>query len=198
MDKEKNKISREDILRQVLKATRRTALIYHHFSQTLIRELGEKKGKELIQKAIQDYGIQIGREAAQKVQKKNLPLTPKNFPSDLPDDAWDTETVFVDGEERVRVFRCPLAAEWMEWGDPQTARLYCAVDQAKMWGYNPEYAYIHIKNLLDGDPYCELAIKPVPKDAEADDNISNTDGDFTSVQWAFGKYSREDYRPHGR
>ena len=48
-------------------------------------------------------------------------------------------------------------------GDTETARLYCFVDQAKMKAFNPDYEYIHLKNILDGDPVCELVIRPVEK-----------------------------------
>jgi nitroreductase len=116
-------------------------------------------------------------------------LTPENFESDLPDEAWRTEGVYVDGEERVRVHECPLASEWMEWGNPETARLYCGVDQAKMKGFNPEYEYVHVKNILDGDPYCELAIRPTKKAASQDaEPVESED----MVSWLYGKYTRED------
>jgi hypothetical protein len=77
--------------------------------------------------------------------------------------AWEGEQVTVDGEERYRIYTCPLAKEWLEWGEQKTARLYCLVDQAKMKGFNPEYEYFHTKNILDGDPYCELVVRPVSK-----------------------------------
>ena len=98
------------------------------------------------------------------------------------------EKIVVDGEERIRVHHCPLASEWLEWSDPQKARLYCFVDQAKMKGFNPGYEYIHIKNLLDGDPYCELVVRPIEKEKEPsiDEIISQT------VSWIYGKYTKND------
>jgi nitroreductase len=58
-----------------------------------------------------------------------------------------------------------------------------------MEGFNPEYEYIHVKNLLDGDPYCELVVRrkqdePQPKNLEADAE--------ETVIWVGGKYTRED------
>jgi hypothetical protein len=130
----------------------------------LVDELGEEQGMELIRKTIDAYGDYVGKEARRRAEDKGLPLTPNNFENDLPWLAWDGEEVEVDGEKRVRVHHCPLAAEWLEWGDPKKARIYCFVDQAKMHGFNPEFEYIHIKNVLDGDPYCELAVRPVKKE----------------------------------
>jgi hypothetical protein len=37
------------------------------------------------------------------------------------------------------------------------------VDQAKYQAYNPKLQCVHVKNVLDGDPYCELAVRPKKK-----------------------------------
>jgi hypothetical protein len=37
------------------------------------------------------------------------------------------------------------------------------MDQAKYQAYNPELECVHVKNVLDGDPYCELAIRTKKK-----------------------------------
>jgi nitroreductase len=173
----------------VQRALRRAALIFYYFCETLVDELGEVKGHELIRRAVDAYGDRIGQEARKKAQEKGLALTPENFASDLPDGAWETETVLVDGEERERVHHCPLASEWMEWGDPEKARLYCYVDQAKMKGYNPEYEYIHVKNLLDGDPYCELVIR---KRKQSHEEMAAEDDSLDTVKWVYGRYTKAD------
>ena len=103
----------------------------------------------------------MGCEAHRKAREKNLDLKPDNFESDLPEYVWKTEEVEIDGEKRSRVLFCPLAAEWISLGDAETARLYCFVDQAKMTAFNPRYEYLHLKNVLDGDPYCELVVREV-------------------------------------
>jgi hypothetical protein len=48
-------------------------------------------------------------------------------------------------------------------GEPALGRLYCYMDQSKYKAYNPELECVHVKNILDGDPYCELAVRKVPK-----------------------------------
>jgi len=156
-------MEKKEALCQIQFALRRAALIYHYFAQTLIDELGEAKGREIIAKAVKAYGEHIGKAARTKANQKDLPLRPEHYQDDLPMMAWDTEPVVVEGEERVRVHHCPLAKEWQELGDTRTARLYCFVDQAKMSAFNPEFEYIHIKNILDGDPFCELVVRPVSK-----------------------------------
>ena len=157
-------IPKEDVLRQIGLALRRIALIYHHFAKTLVDELGEERGMALIGKAVEAYGSQIGREARRKADTRSLAPTPVNLESDLPMFAWEMEEVSVDGEDRVRIHRCPLAEEWLRLGDKKRARLYCFVDQAKMRAFNPDYEYVHTKNVLDGDPYCELVVRQVRKE----------------------------------
>lgn len=188
----KDTILKKEALHQIQCALRRTALLYHYFSETLINELGEEKGTELIHKAVEAYGTHIGQEAQRKAREKSQALIPENFESDLPELAWKTEAVVVDGEERMRVHHCPLAAEWLTWGQPEKARLYCFVDQAKMKAYNPDYEYIHIKNILDGDPYCELAVRPVKKDKEEKKEAPPDLKPGKTVRWAYGRYTRED------
>jgi nitroreductase len=189
MKNEKRTISKRKELDNVNRALRRGALIYHYFCRTLVEELGEEKGKELIRKAVDAYGERIGQDAKNKAEERGLALVPDNFQSDLPDEAWKTEEVIVDGEERMRIHYCPLASEWLEWGDPEIARLYCYVDQAKMKGFNPAFEYIHVKNLLDGDPYCELVIREKRGRTLEEDSEPDA-GD--SVNWVFGKYTRDD------
>ncbi len=164
--KMKNKeeiISKKEALSQIRLALRRTALLYHYFSETLMMELGEERGRDLIRKAVEAYGAHIGKDARRKAGERRVPLTPENFENDLPTLAWKTEQVVVDGEKRTRVHHCPLAEEWLGLGAGKKARPYCFVDQSKMRAFNPDFEYVHVKNILDGDPYCELVVRRVKK-----------------------------------
>ena len=160
MEHHEDMITKKEALEQIRRGLRRAALIYNFFAATIIDELGEEKGTTLIRKAVEAYGQYIGRTSKAKALEKGLPLLPENFQDDLPMMAWEAETVVVDGEERVRIHHCPLAVEWIALGEPKRARTYCFVDQAKMAGFNPDYEYVHLKNVLDGDPYCELVVRP--------------------------------------
>ena len=198
MQEKAETITQNEAVKQVKLALRRTALIYHHFSRTLLEAFGEEKGRRLIRKAIDAYGTHIGRESRMKAKGLGLQLSPENYQDDLPYAAWKSETVTIDGEERVRVHYCPLAEEWLTWGDPETARQYCYVDQAKIRSYNPDYEYVHIKNILDGDPYCELAVRPVG-DTKSKEQPQKESEPQETVRWVFGQYTRDDLKemdPH--
>lgn len=146
---------------EVITTARRLALLYLHFSDAIIEELGEEKGRELISKAILNYGTECGEEVRKGVQEMGLPLEAQNFGKvpDLPKLGWEKELIcYPDGQRNPRVHFCPLADIWIKKGKAELGRMYCFVDQAKFSSYNPELECIHVKNVLDGDPYCELCI----------------------------------------
>ena len=164
MDKNDEMISKQEAFAQVKSMIKRTALIHYAFAKTLIDELGDEKGRELTQKAVLLYGSLVGKEAKEKAEKKGLSPGAENYQDDLPSLGWHhREKVVVDGEKRSRVYTCYLAEVWKEMGAAELGRIYCYVDQAKFSAFNPELECVHVKNVLDGDPYCELAVRPKKK-----------------------------------
>jgi len=153
-------VSKKEAMAQLKNMITRTALLHYSFAQTLLDELGEEKGKALVGKAIKRYGDFVGKQARQRAAEKGLPNTRENFQDDLPSLGWPhREQVEVDGEKRARVHTCYLAEAWKEWGVSDIGRLYCHVDQAKYESFNPGLQCVHTKNVLDGDPFCEIAVR---------------------------------------
>ncbi len=153
-------IPRREAAQQMKNMIKRMALLHYAFTETLIEEFGKEKGKALARKAIKHYGDFVGKQAQQRADKKGLPNTRENFQDDLPSLGWpNREKVRVDGEDRARVHSCFLAEAWKEWGAPEIGRIYCYVDQAKYESFNPELQCVHVKNVLDGDPFCEIAVR---------------------------------------
>jgi hypothetical protein len=164
MAEKKETISREEALSQMKSMITRAALIHYAFAKTLADELGEKEGKKLTRKAIKLYGKIVGKRVKEKTLAKGLPLTAENFQDDLPALGWpEREKLEVKGEKRSRVHNCQLARVWRELEASEWGRMYCFVDQAKYEAYNPELKCVHVKNVLDGDPYCELAVRKKKK-----------------------------------
>jgi hypothetical protein len=159
MPAKEKKLSQEEATRQVLSIVNRMALLHYSYAKTLTRELGAKKGKEVIRKAIDFYGRQVGKQVREKTRAKGLKTFLENYQEDLPLLGWNMEKVVVTGEPRIRIHDCNLAKAWNQLGDPALGRLYCYMDQAKYTAYNSKLECIHEKNTLDGDPYCELAIR---------------------------------------
>ncbi len=161
-------VSKEECSRQVGLMARRTALLHYFFSKTIISRLGEEEGKKLISEAIWAYGNYCGASVRKKVEEMGLPLTEENYDKvpDLPEYGWDTEVITLkDGEVRPIASYCPIAASIKELGSDaeKIGRLYCYVDQAKYHAYNPDIEFVHTKNILDGDPYCEFLVRKAEK-----------------------------------
>lgn len=144
---------------------RRMALLYHYLAGAIVDRLGEAEGYALVKDAVWRYGEHCGGAVRDQVLAKGLPLTAENFRTipDLPARGWRSEVVEAnDGDKENRATLCPLARTWAEIGTPASlARLYCFVDQSKIAGYNDAaLECVHEHNVLDGDGYCEIVIRP--------------------------------------
>ena len=170
MTEEKEKITIKECTEEVKLMARRTALLHYYFSEAIIAELGEEKGKELILKAIWAYGEHCGRACREGVEALGLPLTDENYGKirDLPKYGWENGLVtFTDGKQRPIASFCPLASTFKEIGPRavELGRLYCYVDQAKYHAYNPKLEFIHSRNMLDGDECCEFLVQSKDKES---------------------------------
>jgi hypothetical protein len=94
--------------------TRRVGLLHICFARMLVDELGEEKGRELIEKAIWEYGTRIGRSTRARVLALGLEPTPENFGkgSDLSPLGFDHRVITVDGEQRQQSLGCAMAEVW--------------------------------------------------------------------------------------
>lgn len=181
MTNRKEAVTLEEAIEQVRKVCIRLGLLHLSFTKTLVNELGEKKGKQLVMKAIKDYGTRIGREAKANAAAKGFDNNPINFISDLPlYGMHDNEEVAeVGGEERIRAYGCVMAKLWNELGEGKLGRLYCYVDPAKYITFNPGFKLVHTKALPDGDEYCEFVIKPTTEQERKD--FADEDKDWSYV-----------------
>ena len=135
-------------------AVTRLALLHLSFSRTLVEELGEKKGKELIVKSICEYGKRIGARTRQGHR-------------DLP--KYGVTGKFEDG----KAYDCVLGRTFQENGEEEIGCLYCYVDPAKSMAVDPGKKLVHKTSLACGDEDCSFAWLPTtPK--ERKDFADNT------------------------
>ena len=164
----KKLVSAEEAREAIQDMTRRVALLHLAFSRTLVDELGEERGRDLIRKAIWDYGTRIGERRRQRIAAMGLEPSLENTSkvSDLSPLGWDRTSTVVDGEPRTQVRGCILAQTWKEYGEEELGDLYCLVDPANMQTYNPDFTMVHVKKALAGDEYCEIAIRRLAQEQE--------------------------------
>ncbi len=180
----KESVPLEEAKEQVRKVCVRLALLHLSFARTIVDELGEEKGRQLILKAIKEYGTRIGEEARVKANAQGLDDNPENIKSDLPlygiHTGW--EKVEVGGEERRRAYGCVMGEVWNELGEGELGRLYCYVDPAKYMAFNPNFKLMHLKALPDGDPYCERAVRPTTEQERKDFADKDKDWSYIDIQ----------------
>ena len=166
---------------QVRRVCVRLGLLHLSFAKTLVEELGVKRGKQLILKAIKDYGTRIGKEVRANVMAKGLDNDPANYEEDIPSYGMHhhRERVEVDGEQRSRAYGCVMGKLWNELGESELGRLYCYVDPAKYMAFNPNFKLFHVKALPDGDEYCELVIRPTTEQERKD--FADKDKDWSYI-----------------
>jgi hypothetical protein len=187
MKKKDDMISIEQAEKEVGKAIRRIALLHLAFAETIVKEMGEKAGKELIVKAIRNYGMKIGGKARQEALEKGLPLTVDSYgkvPGE-PIPSFGTHSsmdrIKENGEDIIRAKDCLWAKVWKEYGGEELGRLYCLVDAAQLMSFNPKIKLIHLKAEPDGDNCCDLVFRETTeqeqKDFEEDRDWSYMDFD---------------------
>ena len=66
----------EDAKRQVELTSRRLGLLHLAFAEVLVRELGPRKGKQLIAQAIKQYSLKIGRAKRDRAHPGGWRLEP--------------------------------------------------------------------------------------------------------------------------
>lgn len=177
----KETVALEEAREQVSKVCRRLGLLHLSFARTLVEELGEKKGRQLILKAIRDYGSRIGGEVRARAIAQGLDNNPQNYKEDLPLYGMHegTETVEIEGEKRTRLYGCVMGKVWNELGASELGRLYCYVDPAKYMSFNPDFKLIHTRALPDGDEYCELVLRPTTEPERKD--FADKDRDWSYI-----------------
>ncbi len=180
---EKEIIPLEKAKRAVEVTARRLGLLHLAFAKTLVEELGEEKGKQLILKAIKYYATRASERIRESLIAQGLEPTLENYDtagSDLPQFGMNTEieTVEVESEQRDRVFGCVMAKVWREEGGDELGRLYCLVDTAKYMAFDPNFKMIHLKVMPDGDDYCEIAVRPTTEKEREDFAAHNEDWSY--------------------
>ncbi|MHA2208948.1 MAG: L-2-amino-thiazoline-4-carboxylic acid hydrolase [Candidatus Thorarchaeota archaeon] len=150
MNEQFDTISQQEARQVVEGLVSRIALLHIAFSKTLIHEFGEERGKDLIAKAIIDYGQRI----TARVQKE-LPDLPS---FGVYDDSGQNE------EGRYFARGCHLAKVFKEQDAADVGYLYCYVDAAQTMAGNPETKLIHLTCEACDDDACIFDMLPTTEE----------------------------------
>ncbi len=172
----------EEAKQQVALACRRLGLLHLAFAEVLVTQLGATEGRRMLARAIKEYSRLIGEKKKELAGEKQLDLSRESFweLSDLPSFGMHDgiDEVEVSGEKRIRAHGCVMGKVWNEYGRGELGRFYCLVDPASSMAFNPNFKLVHTKALPDGDPYCELVMRPTTERDRREFDSEDTDWDI--------------------
>ncbi len=174
----------EEAINQVELAMIRVALMHLSYSKTLIQELGDKKGKELILKSIIEYGKRIGKRSLEGYDDLPHYGVHKKYIYDEKE-YIDTRDIlsFISSADfdfsKLEIHGCILAKIFQENNEEDLGKLYCYIDASNSMTTNPKTKAIHTKCVLCGDEYCQ--IKSVETTEEERQAFENSDPEWKKV-----------------
>lgn len=133
------------------------ANMYYYLTKEMINDFGDD-AKETIERAIVEFGHERGREIAKEVKAAGLPLTIENLDRfyDIPiAEGWDLHRTYEKCQKHNITDSCTFATVWMDKNWAEVGHIYCIVDIAIREGYSENVEFQPVKNILEGDPYCE-------------------------------------------
>lgn len=160
MDEQKEVVPFEEAGDQVRLAMIRLALMHLAFSKTLVEELGEEKGRELIIKSILEYGKRVGERTKQGHQ--DLPFYGVHdrctYENQTYRDTREVPRTRGWNFSLYRAYGCIFAKIFKEYGEEDLGRLYCYVDAAKSMAADLSHKLIHTLCEPCGDECCAFAL----------------------------------------
>jgi predicted hydrocarbon binding protein len=160
----------QDAIEVTQGALSRVALLHIAFSRVLVDEFGQERGKDLIAKAIIEYGHRI----ADRVRKGLPDLTELG----LYDDKGEDGEFFSKG--------CAFAKVFEEEDALEVGHLYCYVDAAKTMALDEDAKMIHLTCQAAGDDVCTFDI--IPTTEEERQAFKNRDGSWRAVDTLLYEY----------
>lgn len=152
-----------------------TALLYYHLTKAMIDTYGDS-AKDVIKKAIHNFGYDRGQRIAAKVRAAGLELTIENLDKfyDMPiDEGWAPQRAYeADGAKNSKTESCSWAEFWINMNWAEIGYIYCSVDPAIREGYNPNIVYHSTHNIFRGDKFCSsvTAYKGTRPELEKDED----------------------------
>jgi len=160
-----------DDLMEVLKADKEVGNKYksHFFAmfsqlfctitEEVINQFGEK-GKTVIEKAVEKYGIERGKRIALVVKSLGKKLTLKNFfiYGDLDSSSiLKYKSKIVDGNAEIIIRDCVFCNGCKEWDKLEFGKIYCEfIDSAVLRGYNSELVIEVPSTMTKGEKKCVI------------------------------------------
>ena len=133
------------------------ANMYYYLTKCILEDYGEG-AKRSFERAMIEFGHARGRAIREQVQAAGLPLTIENLDRfyDIPiAEGWDLHRTYAEDHKDNITDSCAFADVWMEKDWAKIGHIYCIIDVAIREGYSDNVEFRPVKNILEGDPYCQ-------------------------------------------
>ena len=182
MIEKKETVPFEEAFKQVQVAMSRLALMHLAYSQVIVENFGEEKGKELIIRSIMEYGRKI--EEYSKNTDQDSSFYGMHGKYVYKGKAFvDVRDMFSLNEDidlqSLEIYDCSLAKVFRYYKEEEIGRLYCYIDAARAMAKNPENKTIHTKCILCDDDYCQIKVEKTTVKERRD--FKNNEKDWKEV-----------------
>jgi hypothetical protein len=127
-------------------------------ARRVIDRLGNDEGTSVMTEAVEDFGLERGRQIAARVRGLGLPVSFKNWLiySDIDSSAnFEALPGIEDGDLIVKVNNCTFYNAARQWGLEGFAHIYCRhVDYKILEGYNPDIKLTLMERKATGEDFC--------------------------------------------
>jgi len=139
-------------------------LMHIAYARTLVEELGEKKAKDMVLKAMMEYGRMVGER--NRAGEQDLPFYGLHEKYSYKEEEFlDTRDMPQDHTEEMdwdafKVYGCVLSQVFKKYDEMELGRLYCFVDAAKTMAVGSSHKLIHTACEVCGDDHCAFESTP--------------------------------------
>lgn len=133
------------------------ANLYYFLTREMVETYGEG-AKEVIRRAIIEFGHERGRRIAERVKADGGELTIENLDRyyDIPiEEGWSPQRTYENDQKHNVTSSCIMAEVWMERDWAEIGHIYCLIDIAIREGYSDNVEFRPLKNVLEGDADCQ-------------------------------------------
>lgn len=127
-------------------------------ARQVIDRLGTAEGTAVMRAAVEEFGLNRGRQIAARVRELGLPPSFKNWLiySDIDSSVnFAALPAIEEGDLVVKVTNCTFFNAARQWGLEDLAHIYCRhVDYKILEGYNPDIRLILTERQATGEAFC--------------------------------------------
>lgn len=132
------------------------AEMFYFMSDEIISELGEKKGKEIVERAIRKFGESRVASMKEEAEERGMELNRLDTymkVRDMPSKGWVN-----DSKNPMDILYCPMEDIWSEHGENgrRIGYMYCKVDEVLFGGFGIKLS--RPECLAKGDKRCKFEL----------------------------------------